>query len=209
MRGGAKHLEVIVRALSKRKELGITPNDFVIISVGELNPNKNHEVIIEAIARLKNPHIKYILCGQGELTEYLSQKAEQYGLQSQVKILGYRTDIKELLEMSDLFAFPSKREGLGIAALEAMAAGLPLLTSNIHGINDYSIQGVTGYKEGSDDVIGYAKDIEKCINDVFSLYKMQKGNTDAVTLFDQKQIDSIMQAIYSETVAEKCVEAAC
>jgi len=187
----------LIRAITKRDELGLKADDFVIISVGELNSNKNHEIIIKAISKLKNTHIKYVICGQGNLEKYLIQKIKQYRLENQVMLLGYRTDVKELLSMSDLFAFPSKREGLGMAALEAMAVGLPLLTSNVHGINDYSIQGVTGYKENVGDYSGYANDIEKCKVDQSTLYVFSKYNQKKVCQFDSTRIDQMMQCIYN------------
>ena len=113
----------------------------MIISVGELNMNKNHRVIIKAVEYLKDMHIKYIVCGQGQLKGYLEQVITSCGLDKQVMLLGYRTDIKELLCMSDLFALPSKREGLGLAALEAMAVGLPVVCSNIRGNKDLLLKG--------------------------------------------------------------------
>ena len=58
----------------------------------------------------------------------------------------------ELYQVADIFCFPSKREGLGLAAIEAMSSGLPLITSNINGIKDYSIDGVTGYSCNPTDV---------------------------------------------------------
>lgn len=195
--GGVKHIETIIKTQAKRRELGIDIDDFVVISIGELNENKNHEIIVKAIVELNNPHIKYILCGQGALAEHLRKVIRNYDLENQVKLLGYRTDVKELLQMSDLFAFPSKREGLGMAALEAMSAGLPLLTSDIQGINDYSIYGVTGYKENPNDYIGFAKDIEKCINAPSLLYIIGKNNQNTSSEFDKSNTEKVMKKIYS------------
>src|SRR5699024_8508283 len=81
---------------NKRSELGVSNNDFVLLSVGELNKNKNHEIIIRAIAKLNNRNIQYILCGQGELSEYLFELVKELGLESQVKFLGYREDISSI-----------------------------------------------------------------------------------------------------------------
>ena len=82
-------------------------------------------------------------------------------MSNQVRILGFRKDIPKLLHASDCFAFPSRREGLGLSAIEAMAAGLPLLTSNVGGINGYSENGLTGYKYAPDDVDGFDEGIKK------------------------------------------------
>ena len=128
-----------------REKLGIKEDIFYILSVGELNHNKNHEVIIRAVALLKDPGIYYGICGKGDRRSYLEKLAEESGVGHQVKFYGFRKDIPEMLQGADCFVFPSKREGLGIAALEAMAAGLPLITSDCRGTREYMEDGRTGY----------------------------------------------------------------
>lgn len=147
----------------KRRELGLRESDFVIISVGELNANKNHQVIIKAISKIDNKDIRYVIVGRGELYEQLRKLAKTLGIANQVILTGFRTDVNELLGMADCFAFPSKREGLGLAAIEAMATGLPLITSSSGGIKDYSIDGITGYSCGANDVDGFARKIAQLI----------------------------------------------
>ena len=91
----------------------------MVISVGELNKNKNHQIIIRAIAKLKNEKIKYVLCGQGSLENELKELVNELDLENQVKFLGFRKDIPELMSVADLFAFPSFREGLSLSLMEA------------------------------------------------------------------------------------------
>jgi len=117
----------------------------VILSVGELNKNKNHGLIIKALSLVNRDDVHYLICGDGPLKKKLFLLTKKLGIEKNVHILGYRNDIIEICKSSDIFAFPSKREGLGIAAIEAMACGLPLITSNLHGIVDYTINGVTGF----------------------------------------------------------------
>src|SRR5699024_8269918 len=121
----------------------IPVESFLILSVGELNKNKNHETIIRSIAKLSDLNVHYVICGQGPLKNYLRELSIELGIEKRVHLLGYREDIPEICKVSDVFAFPSIREGLGMAALEAMASNLPILTSNVHGINDYSVEGIT------------------------------------------------------------------
>lgn len=149
---------------AKRSELGIEVDDVLVLSVGELQVRKNHEPIIRAIASLNDPKIKYIICGRGELLEYLKTLSKELKIENQIQFLGHRYDIGEILKVSDIFAHPSKREGLGIAALEAMAVGLPLVTSNIQGIKDYVINDKTGYCFDPADISGYAMAIQKLAN---------------------------------------------
>ena len=180
----------------KRDELGVPHDAFVILSVGELNKNKNHETIIKAIAKLENPNIYYVICGVGPLREYLEGLAQDYHISGNVKFLGYRTDIAEICKASDIFAFPSKREGLGIAALEAMASGLPLVTSNIHGITDYSVNGKTGFTCNPNDVIGFARSLSELAGDPQRSIRIGLNNITTVGRYDIYSVLSKLKDVY-------------
>lgn len=171
-----KYKNVRVDYKKKRKELGIKENDILIISVGELQSRKNHEVIIRAIAKLNNPNIKYIICGRGELLDDLKKLSSHLNLNSQIQFLGHRYDIAEILNVADIFAHPSQREGLGIAAIEAMSAGLPLVTSNIQGIKDYVKNDENGYANTPYDIDGFAEAISKLILNPELRHKMGCNN---------------------------------
>lgn len=120
----------------KRKSIGVWNNDFLILSVGELSQRKNHTVIIKAISRIFNENIKYVICGQGNLENYILEKAIELGISEKVILLGQRKDIIEIMSIADLFAFPSLQEGLPVALMEAMSVGLPILVSDIRGNRD-------------------------------------------------------------------------
>lgn len=194
--GGCSHLRAMVIRQKKRMELGISNDDYVVISIGELNDNKNHQVVLRAIARISDNQVKYIIVGKGSNEEYLLHMKEQLGLSDRIKILGFRTDIKELLLASDIFAFPSKREGLGLAAIEAMCIGLPLITSNIHGINDYSMNQVTGYKCASNDAESISVFIEKIKNNSSEYRKMSQNNRNMALNYDISVTHKTMCDIY-------------
>lgn len=115
----------------KRKELGLKPGDKMLLSVGELNKNKNHETVIRAVADMDD--VNYIVAGEGERYNYLQKIIDEYAIADRVKLLGYRSDIKELLEVADIFIFSSFREGLPVSIMEAMASGLPVVCSRIRG----------------------------------------------------------------------------
>lgn len=124
----------------KRKELGISENTKIILSVGELNKNKNHESVIRALAEIKDQDFVYLIAGRGELQSYLSSLIHEQRLQEKVKLLGFRTDVNELLRIADLFVFPSKREGLPVSLIEAMACGVNCIASDVRGNNDLLTQ---------------------------------------------------------------------
>lgn len=159
-----------------RKEFALDKDSKIVISVGELNRNKNQQVIIRALAQLQDPKLHFFLVGNGPQEDYLRKLSREQGVENQVHFLGYRRDVPALLKNADVYVFPSLREGLGMASIEAMAAGLPIVTSNRHGINDYSQDGVTGFKYDPNDVQGFAEGIQKIVYDEELKYRMGKHN---------------------------------
>lgn len=185
----------------KRAQLGIPEDATLLLSVGELNRNKNQQVIIRALAQLKNPAIHYAVVGIGDQADALRNLAKELGVAKQVHLLGYRQDVAELCHTADIFCFPSQREGLGLAAMEAMSCGLPLLTSNVHGINDYSEDGVTGFKYHPMDYNGFAAGILKILSDDQLRLQMGKQNSVRVEQFAIEKSIEKLYAIYREIFA--------
>lgn len=124
------------RLLKKRAELGLPEEGFILLSSGELIKRKNHETILRALAELKDLPVHYVICGHGELDNYLKELAESLGISDMVTFLGYREDMMEIYQTADIFLFPSYQEGLPMALLEAMVCGLPVICSNIRGSKD-------------------------------------------------------------------------
>ncbi|NJE43791.1 glycosyltransferase family 4 protein [Massilimicrobiota sp. SW1139] len=191
-----KYIECNVDKEEYRKKLGINISDFVIISVGELSNRKNHSTIIKAISKLNNPKIKYLIVGMGNKKNDLEDLICKLHLEEKIFLLGFRSDIPELCHCADIYAFPSKREGLGLAAIEGMASGLPLLSSNINGINDYSINGKTGFSYSPDDYIGFSKGIEYFFQNPTKRQKISDINMNIAKKYDISNVDSIMLKIY-------------
>ena len=179
---------------TKRAELGITKNDLMILSVGELNKNKNQEVIIRAIAKLNDSRIHYFIAGRGDKEKYLRNLAKSLGVNLQ--LLGYRTDIIELLNTADIFALPSLREGLSVALMEAMSAGLPCIVSRIRGNVDLIEEGKGGYLCEPDDVDGFKNRIGELMFKSKKKTEFSKFNRERITFFDIKEINDKMKLIY-------------
>lgn len=142
-----------------KKELGLAEDDFIVLSIGELNKNKNQKTIIHAIQLMNDDKVHYVLCGKGEQLENLQKLTKELQLEKQVHFLGYRKDVVDICSQSDVYVMPSKREGLPVASLEAMYCGLPLITSNIRGLTDVMEQGVSGYLCLPDDTQAFADNI--------------------------------------------------
>ena len=122
----------------KREQLGIPKDAIVLISVGELNLNKNHKLVIQAMSAMRNDRIHYLIAGDGPMQNNLIEQAKKSGVEAQVHLLGFRNDIPELYQSADICVFPSIREGLGLAAIEAMAAGLPVICMDNRGSREYA-----------------------------------------------------------------------
>lgn len=116
-----------------KRNLNITGNQKIILNVGRLTEAKGQTFLIDAIFKIKQnyPEIKLLIAGEGELREVLVQKSKALKLEDHVVFLGNRDDIPELLSITDIFVFPSIHEGLPLALLEAMAAGRPIIATNI------------------------------------------------------------------------------
>ena len=120
---------------SVRAELNIKDDSFMVLSIGDLNQNKNHGLLIKTLATLDGDNVLCI-AGVGPMKEQLVRMAKEYGVADKVMLLGFRNDIRALLNACDLFCLPSKREGLPVSLIEAAAAGVPCLSSNARGCSD-------------------------------------------------------------------------
>ena len=149
-----------------RIKLGIGQDKIVVLSVGELSVRKNHQLIIKAISHLndKERYI-YVICGNGvddKIKNELVLLSSKLGVN--VLLLGFRKDIPEITNCSDIGAIPSLREGLGLAGIQSLACGVPLVGSNVQGIKDYIINNKTGYLFDAFDDIAAARAIKKLSN---------------------------------------------
>ncbi len=144
-----------------RKELGIPADACLLLSIGELNENKNHRVIVDAMAGLNDKDIYYAICGIGDTREELLKQAKEKGLEDHLFLLGYRKDLANIFAQTDIYVFPSIREGLPIAPLEAMYSGLPLVVSDTGGLKDYMQEGRNGFLCPSNDSAAFANAIKQ------------------------------------------------
>lgn len=193
---------VIIDKAEYKKSLGIPENSVMLLSIGEMIERKNHEVIIRALGKLKNDNIYYCIAGKGPLENYLRDLSKELGIEKNVMFLGFRKDIPQLCNTADISAFPSRIEGLGLAGIEAMAAGVPLISSNVHGILDYVIDGKTGFACNPEDVDGFAKAIDTLANDKILRESMKDECLMAVEPFEIKNALNVMWDIYKEILCD-------
>ena len=193
-----KFAAVKVDRAAKRREIGVPEDAFLLISVGELNKNKNHQAVIKAVARVKEQNLHYVIVGQGKLKDHLIKLSERLGVSNRVHLLGYRRDIAELNKCADVFCFPSKREGLPVALMEAMACELPVVCSKIRGNTDLATDGESGWLIPHDDVSGLISAVNRIIADRHAAVEMGKKNYNIINRYDIESVNLKMKEMYQE-----------
>jgi len=191
-----------------RRRLGIPENAFFLLSVGELSGNKNHREMIQLMpelrTRLTGAQIFYGICGEGFCRRELEELIEGLGLEKEVKLFGYRMDIPDFLACADCLVFPSIREGLGMAALEALSMGVPVVASDNRGTREYMKDGCNGFVCDVKKPESFLLALEK----IFymrpdELENMCAEGRKTARKFELRNTDTIMAEIYAEADAEK------
>ena len=178
----------------------ILSKDIVFLSVGELNRNKNHRLVIEALYKIKRKNFVYVICGEGTQKKNLLKMIKSYQLQDQVYLLGYRRDMEKILLYADVFIMPSFREGLSVALQEAMASGLPVIATDIRGNNELIDDDLGGSLTPNNDINAMAKKL-------LYLYKVNRQsmgiyNINKIKKYDKKTVSAAMRIIYQNVLEE-------
>ena len=182
-----------------REKLGIGNEEFVLLSVGEMTENKNHRLALQALALLPEKPIRYVLVGRGERMEELQAQARELGITDRVIFTGYRNDVSELYPAADAFFFPSFREGLSVALMEAMASGLPAIVGKIRGNTDLIDDGVEGlYMPLTPE--GAAEAIRKLYDDPALGARLGEAAREKVRRFSAPEVQRKMREIYRDTM---------
>lgn len=156
-----------------RVELGLSPSDRLIVAVGHAVPLKGWDVLVEAFGRAcgSMPDVHLVLVGsvtapdEVAFAETLRQRAKRHKVSQRVHLTGPRRDIAELLKAADIFAFPSRSDGQGLALTEAMAAGLPCVAARTGGIPDMVTHGHNGLLFEREDADGLARHLTTLLHD--------------------------------------------
>jgi glycosyltransferase involved in cell wall biosynthesis len=180
-----------------RKSMGVPEDCILLLSIGELNANKNHQVVLKALAKLNNKNVHYAIAGRGNKKDFLLNLAKELNIENQIHLLGFRTDAFQLYKASDIFVFPSFREGLSVSMMEAMASGLPIICSKIRGNVDLVEKDVGGFLFIPNDDLTLANQIKSLINSETKRKEMGLANTTAIQSFCLSNVLNKMKEIYS------------
>ena len=183
----------------REKSLNKKEDVFQLVTIGELNRNKNLEVVIQALQKVNRPEIHYEIYGRGRSVAYIENVIKECELSEKVHYMGYGNHPEEILQKADLFLFPSIREGLGMAALEALACGVPVVALDNRGTREYMVNGKNGYVCIENTVEAFAEKIEKA----YLLYKegkfrevFPKEIVCDVSRFELSENEKVMKKIY-------------
>ena len=179
-----------------RAELGFSSRDYVLLSLGQLSHRKNQETMIRAMAQIEDKAVRYLLVGAGELEKHYRALITELHLENRVILAGYRRDIPKLLHMADCFVFPSRQEGLPVSLMEAMAAGVPVICSNIRGNTDLVTDRQEGILVDAGDVEGFADAIMEMKRDGNLAERCRRQAGIKIREFGRETVQECMREIY-------------
>ncbi len=172
-----------------RTELGLADDRIMLLSVGELNENKNHEVVIKAI---KDLDITYVIVGKGELKDRLISIAKDCNVD--LRLMGYRSDVVDFYSAADVYVLPSIREGLNVSLMEAMSAGLSVACGNIRGNTDL----ISNCLFNPRDINSITSAINSAIE---NKEKFANSNLQTIQSFGLDKVQDMMRLIYKEELS--------
>jgi glycosyltransferase involved in cell wall biosynthesis len=192
-----------------KSSFGFSKDSLLVGFVGRFSPGKGHEELLQAAASLKPdfPEVRYLVVGEASFGEEayagrIRQLALTLGVADVVKFAGFRKDIPQVMQAFDLFAFPSHAESFGVVLIEAMAVGLPAVSTNCDGVLDIMVEGETGLMVPPKNANELARALRILLED--SAVRAQMGfaaRRRVVELFDQqKQIERLEQ-IYADVLS--------
>lgn len=187
---------------SKKAEFGLNEDTFIFLTIGELIERKNYQTSIKAFAKAKCKNSVYLICGRGKLESTLRQQVSDLNVSDSVIFTGYRTDIPEIVNIADVFLFPSRQEGLPVSVMEAMSAGLPIIASEIRGNTDLINNEQNGFLLKPDDIDGFANAITKLYNDSEIRKEITDNNYKDIKKYDVNKVVEIMKKIYIEQTSK-------
>ncbi|MGO3536082.1 MAG: glycosyltransferase [Leuconostoc mesenteroides] len=181
---------------SIRQELNIPEDAFLLSSVGELSDRKNHRIVLESLQLMSDDelsNIYYVIAGTGNNGDLLRNLAQTFNFENHFHLLGYRPDIDDINYASDVSIFPSLREGLGMAGLDATVDGTYLLGTNKRGVSDYIRDGVNGNLFAPDSPEQLSQLIRNCLTDT-----PKTKHFVFLKRFGHEKVDEVMMEVYGD-----------
>lgn len=175
-----------------REYLKLKTDDFLITTIAELNKNKNQLQVIKAIRQINKmgyKNIKYLIVGEGPYYKKLKNKIEKYNLTENIILYGYSKEVPKIINSSDVIILTSKREGLPKCIMEAMAAGKPVIVTNVRGSRDLIINNENGYIISVNNI----NQTSKAILEMYNSKTIKQFGENSKSLIKKYSIDIIMK----------------
>lgn len=191
------HLHSTEEEMQLRRRENLSANDFVVLCTGELNGNKDQQTLIHAaqLCRDKIPELKVLLAGNGPLKDSLQELIQKNSAEEQIRLLGYRTDLEQVVPTADVIVSCSHREGLGLNLIEGMLCGKPVIAAENRGHRELVAEGVTGFLFPPGDSTALAEKLVK-----LHAEKMQKelgaAGYQRALQYTQEQVQRELAEIY-------------
>jgi glycosyltransferase involved in cell wall biosynthesis len=187
------HNAVDVRSFARTSRRGGTPE---VVGVGRLAYPKDFTTLLEALRLVRGPcHVR--LAGDGPGLTEVTSALTRNGLSQRVELLGARADVPDLLARSDVFVLSSRSEGFPVSVLEAMAAGLPVVATNVGGVAEAVADGETGFLVPAADADALARALERLLADGELRRRLgAAGRARALSLFDVSRYRAAYRELY-------------
>ncbi|SDB34977.1 N-acetyl-alpha-D-glucosaminyl L-malate synthase BshA [Flavobacteriaceae bacterium MAR_2010_188] len=187
-----------------QRDMMATEKERIVTHISNFRKVKQIPQVIEIFNRIqKEIPAKLMMVGEGPEREPAEKLCERLGIADKVVFFGNSNEIDKILCFSDLFLLPSISESFGLAALEAMASGVPVVSSNAGGIPEVNKEGVSGYLNDPSDVDGMANNATRILGDSANLAKFKKNAKLEAKKFDIYNIVPMYESIYERTLKKK------
>ncbi|WP_313113499.1 N-acetyl-alpha-D-glucosaminyl L-malate synthase BshA [Aequorivita sediminis] len=187
-----------------QRELMALPEERIISHISNLRKVKRVTDVIEIFDRIqKKIPSKLIMVGEGPERESCEQLCVEKGIEEKVLFVGNSNEVDKILCFTDLFLLPSEKESFGLAALEAMACGVPVVSSNTGGLPEVNIDGVSGFLSEVGNVAEMAENALKILSSDENLNNFKKQAVEAAMVFDTEKIVPLYETLYKEAIFQK------
>ena len=176
----------------------------IIVHTSNFRKVKRVEDVVKVFCKIKESiPAKLLLVGDGPERQNVEKLTRQVCMEDDVYFLGKQEAVEELLAIADLFVLPSETESFGLAALEAMACEVPVISTNTGGIPEINVQGVTGYLSNVGDVDDMAANAIKILSDESTLLQFRKNAIAQANKFSLDSILPMYEAYYRKVIEQK------
>ena len=180
------------------------PDERIITHISNFRKVKRVEDVVRVFTKIQEKiPAKLIMVGDGPDREIADQLCKNLGIKKRVLFLGNTSDIEQILCFSDLFLLPSMSESFGLSALEAMVAGVPVVSSNAGGIPEVNEEGVSGFLCEVGDIDTMAARALYILEDEARLKEFKKGALEVAKRFDEEKIVPMYEALYFDVIHKK------